>query len=658
MKVLRTGAIGLLASLLLTACIEVEDNNNNNDIVNAINELDITPVGPTITLRGAVREAGTVSVLAGITVTVSAGTTELGKALSSEDGTFEISGLPTSSAIDIVLTDESGEFLTNVYSGETPHTQSSVGYQDIGVLLISEPLTVSFEILTSNNSPVPDLQFTSSLYSASGSIAPEYRSESTYDETTGLYSITIPKSINTSLYASLDVDGDGEADYRREDSPYSDATNLYLQDINQYPVDTVYLYALDEALSQIEFRLSILDNDFNPLTTAKVMIDDENNEEVVSSYDEASGQHVITVNYDRYSNDQLRLVIPSLEENGVMYESAIIYATPYDDTLRINSSNANGYLNYETDLAEQVNIPVELREGFPDAELELIAEHIDTETGVYTLYYSHPISVQDNAISFYQLGSYSVVRGNDSDTDLLLDGSSQVSQLQRLQETSAVLSLGNTRLTITPTDPLLPTFNYKYNIGFLNLIDQQLLVDLYNDTVDFKASITSDTAFDISELVLDNNNYWTQGEIITPFNTAGESASPFNGRDSVYLYLPLSASSLQYFTLTKRIVTSQGTVTGENDFYEIVRDGELNYYSNSTAYIANFAYNENIISSYDYGRVVTGSSLDDDTYWLRVSMSEYMYDNTDSSQNTIQFEYAYETKDGQFETGALTLPVN
>ncbi len=43
--------------------------------------------------------------------------------------------------------------------------------------------------------------------------------------------------------------------------------------------------------------------------------------------------------------------------------------------------------------------------------------------------------------------------------------------------------------------------------------------------------------------------------------------------------------------------------------------------------------------------------------WFSVPLWQHLSDDTGANENTISFEYAYETKAGEVESGTITLPV-
>jgi hypothetical protein len=77
----------------------------------------------------------------------------------------------------------------------------------------------------------------------------------------------------------------------------------------------------------------------------------------------------------------------------------------------------------------------------------------------------------------------------------------------------------------------------------------------------------------------------------------------------------------------------------------------------SKVYTVASARNENVDRSNLTRSVRFGTSLEDGLQKEYSTSFAFLSDNTSSNENSITFEYAYETKAGDVVTGTVTLPV-
>jgi hypothetical protein len=88
----------------------------------------------------------------------------------------------------------------------------------------------------------------------------------------------------------------------------------------------------------VEYRISIVDDSGTSILTAEMVLDDDNNDGLVSLYDEVTEQHVITGIYDGF----VRFEIPAFTAGDVNYHSAAItISDSTDEVLNISSSGTN-----------------------------------------------------------------------------------------------------------------------------------------------------------------------------------------------------------------------------------------------------------------------------------------------------------------------------
>jgi len=101
-------------------------------------------------------------------------------------------------------------------------------------------------------------------------------------------------------------------------------------------------------------------------------------------------------------------------------------------------------------------------------------------------------------------------------------------------------------------------------------------------------------------------------------------------------------------------VTEDNITRTDVSNFTIVNGGNVNVYRYGTVKLAE---NEVVVNDNMQINIVTGTAQEDSQFIYRLNNYEYMSDNTDVSINTISFEYAYETIEGEVFTGTITIPV-
>ena len=294
MKFFKPAAI-VFAIASLTACIEVEDNNDDlvnalqqqNEILTAQNETQQSEAS--VTLIGKVTNISTDSSAQTASVTIKVGSDWSEPTAVATDGSFELSALPFNSDYTLVVQSENSSFLSRTYYGSTKEGATGVNYQDIGTLQVSEGELKSFSFLDSNsNESVLGLK----LYSISHILLPErtgavsdaeeFYHTSLYNEATSQYDIMLPKDIALNLYGSLDLNGDGENDYQVEGSNNYTSYLVHAESVND--TSTIYLVDQTPLEQNIEFRISALDEHSNVLEGLTLHIDDATNGKIFSEF--------------------------------------------------------------------------------------------------------------------------------------------------------------------------------------------------------------------------------------------------------------------------------------------------------------------------------------------------------------------------------------
>jgi hypothetical protein len=73
--------------------------------------------------------------------------------------------------------------------------------------------------------------------------------------------------------------------------------------------------------------------------------------------------------------------------------------------------------------------------------------------------------------------------------------------------------------------------------------------------------------------------------------------------------------------------------------------------------LVKLAENETLITESLQTSIETGTAQSDNQKVYRASTSIYASDDLDSSENSLTFEYAYQTKAGDIVTGTINIPV-
>ena len=675
MQVFKYTAIALVM-VSLTACIKVEDNNNNDDLVTALqqqNEIltaqnEAQQSEASVTLIGKVTNISTDSSAQTASVIIKVGSAWSEPTAVAADGSFELSALPFNSDYTLVVQSEDSAFLSRTYYGSTKEGSTGINYQDIGTLQVSEGELKSFSFLDSKtNESVLGLK----LYSISHIIQQERAGvvsgdekifhTSSYNETTSQYEIMLPKDIVLNLYGSLDLDGDGDNDYQVEGSNNYTSYLVHAESVN----DTSTIYLIDQTpLEQnIEFRISALDEESNVLEDLTLIIDDDTNGKIFSEFDDTIGQYVINAKLTQ----SVEILLPAFNLDNKTFDSSRVYISRYsDDRLRIQTPGYSGngyhttityYVPENSEVLDIVLQPEHNTSGSSQIKVVAKTSSLGTQDATYKVFYSQPIELSGDSVELKQKDVLTVVRGNDSLDDLVLSGTTLVSRKDIIVSTNSDLSLNNTQLTVIPESVLPGGYQYQYLINEVVDSSTNTLVNISgDDSSTFFLDEKNDDAFDINTLRLDNNNYYNNGELIKAENTAGDATNYSHRSNYANVIVPTTAvNTFKSLTLQKMIVTNQNNSTNNVNSWQIIKDGQLN--NLSTRYALSTSENEIITyeNSNNYS-IIRGMAHPDGQIYM-LSTSEYLYDNTDDSENSIIFQYSFETIEGEISTGDITLEV-
>ena len=645
------------ASLLcLNGCLD--DNEDSKDVAQAINAQTAViseqqTSEASVTFHGVVVDSFDDQPVTSALITVYLGTETVVDGLIATNGAFEIATLPANSDIEVIISSNNEQFLRRAFFLNTGASTANISIKDFGTFAVSEPQEVQISVLNSaDNSSVENLEFSAYSHVGSSSSRLKYKHSSTYDAVNGQYNITLPKHINTSVSAGLDFNRDGKVDLIPESSNNLMGTDLYINSANSIDVLTVYVADNNDAvISDVEYRISILDSAANSIASAKLVIEDENNAMVKSVYDATTEQHIVSAKFSQ----QISLNMPAFSANGIHYQSASIRLHQQsEEELDVRISGTYQNCCYSMPNSDIMTLALLPRVTSNVSALEVVtkSQEIDSVNSTFKVFYSQGVSIPNASVSLVRTSGFTAVKGNDDSNDLILPGATLFTGGFNIA-TSHTVTLNNTKLEVIPESILVLPGRYRYNVGNVEVISTEEVTDINDDSLSFTITNPNQT-FDIADVKLDNENFTTKGIAITIVNTANEASTSSNNDRSVYFYLPPSIHSLKNFTMRQLSITKDNVVRTDVRSFTLINNGNVN---NSRVGTVKLAENEVIVRDGMQVNVYTGTAQDDSQAVYRMSNYEYMSDNTPSSKNTISFEYAYETIAGDISTGAITIPV-
>jgi hypothetical protein len=286
----------------------------------------------------------------------------------------------------------------------------------------------------------------------------------------------------------------------------------------------------------------------------------------------------------------------------------------------------------------------------------LVNEPALSENNSLSIFYSQAVTVPAASTSLNNLDAITVTKGNESDTDVVLPGTTSIIGGE-VVEITAAMSLNDTKLKLAPTTALKSNTRYEYNVGNVTIKSDEIDVDLNrDDNISFTtANPVSDDTFDISDLKLDNKNFTTNGTAIVAQNTAGIDANTSNNRGSVTLFLPKEMNQLKTLTLNQTSYMQNGFNNVQFRAFQVILNSQSN--SVSKIFAISTAQNENVEQTNLSRSLLLGTTLADGEQFFYNNSLEFLSDNLSGTANSISFDYAYETKAGEVTTGSITLPI-
>jgi hypothetical protein len=327
--------------------------------------------------------------------------------------------------------------------------------------------------------------------------------------------------------------------------------------------------------------------------------------------------------------------------------------------LNISSSGTNDNFFCQIPKAELVETAISLRElDNPSTDLEVVLDNTPNAENAYSysVFYSQAVSVSAANATLFNQNAIEITKGDASPDDLILPGTTLI-EGGRYTPINSSMSLNDTKLTLTPVDTLLSGETYTYNVDRVEVLFSELLVDVSGDnTSSFTVSADKSEVFDINDVQLDNENYTAGGIAINDANSAVEPSSSVNNNRQVYCYFPYSINSLQSLTIRQVNTFNDDVSRTDVNNFTILDNGSVNNW-NFVSLIA-LAENESVERDNISRTIIHGSALPDTQKTFRFNGGfQFMSDNLTGSENSISFDYAYETKAGEIATSTLTLPV-
>lgn len=640
-------ALAISASFLVTGCLEVEDNNND-DIISAIENQNKPTVevesAQTATLTGTVEHLISNDKVNNALVSIKIGNT-WSEPKAATDGIFELSNLALESDFALLVSSADDSFQERAFYGNT-----GTGISQLGALEVTNQEIIEFEVLQNGtNAPVTDLDFTYSTSKGLEDISNwqqrnEHYVSSTFNEQTGTYSIARAVGLNRQLLVDLDIDNDAIDDYVLTRQPNQNNT-IFTLDLDNN--SSVYVSKTAQS-AEFSVRLSVIDTLGNTINDLDIVAYTQLSKTSAADFDSTTNEYV----FEYKGTSTLNLMLPSYyDSQGTLFQSSKITVKASDGGANIQgnyNSSVNGFHQIENGAISIVTQP---QKGYQSPQIDVVSQDIDLTTQGFYVFLDTPVELIESEISLTKVNQLNVIRGNDSDTDFVEPGVTSISLEDVAMPLTASLSLSDNFITVLPT-ATLSSGNYRYEID--KVIEKSTNVE---KNVSAGSSFTVDQAgeFNIDDIKFDNNNGFTNGELIFASNTAGISAENVYSSNNGAIYLPSSIESLESLKLALISYTRDGIQTNEYQQRTIVSEGNTNTQQLRTVATA---LNENVLG--ETYNIHLHTSLDDGSWYI----SDFDYqtrrlnDNTVSSNNQVTLGYEYKVKGSEeVITGKITLPV-
>ncbi|KNC67162.1 hypothetical protein [Pseudoalteromonas ardens] len=552
-------AMGLAACFALSGCLEVEDNNNNDELVNKLeqqnqilqNQLDENKkqaeaelekeqlLEAPFTIIGGIKGAVDGVVLSDVQITPYFDGEWKEPIAVAEDGSFSIPKVPQYTPVLIKVSSPSNAIVTKLF---THQTNSSGGRTEaisniFDSLVVSRPHTVKFDVLNRENfEKITELSFKAVPEldgSYSGMARHTYRhlleqnnTAATYNEENGNYELVVAEGVPFALEVDLDVDNDGLNDYQistERDSYYYSTSSNSLEFHNFNPVKTPTLYATVNELNEYDLAVRFINQDGTEFTPENVFAvnNDFGQSELV--FDQQHGYYKLAAKY--YGD--LNIISGEFVADDIVYSANSINieresAKSYSFTNLSHSGDEYRLHNAELDgntLA--ITIPVKQKIDAPYLQVELVQSTSSSvaETQEMSYYFSSPVALQDDSLQLYKKNVLTVVKGNASTEDSVQPGTTYISQQDQVVALTKELSFNDTKLSAKPESALEPGYEYKYQLQQVARKSNGQPSYIHHDA---NFTIPAEVPeFDKSQFKADNFNYRHKAYLVKERNTAG-----------------------------------------------------------------------------------------------------------------------------------------
>ncbi|MCF2906782.1 hypothetical protein L1285_00315 [Pseudoalteromonas sp. DL2-H2.2] len=686
-------AIGLATCFALSGCLEVEDNNNNDELVNKLeqqnqilqSQLDENKkqseaqaakdkaLETPFILKGGIVAAVDGVDLSDVQVTAYYDGTWHEPVDVAEDGSYSIPKVPQYSNILLKVSSPSNAIVTQLFD----HATRSAGDRTevvsaVQTLTVSKPHTVTFSILNRNTfEAISDLQitaepelsfntYTSARYELAHMLE-KNKVDATYSTETNQYELIVPQGIDFKLAIDVDVDNDGNDEYTIYKSDYEIHSSNGIANLHHFDAERHNtLHATVESINEYDLMVNFVGASGEQLYPDTVFAINNDKGDSNFTFNEAQGHYTLSARY----YGELQFITHEFTVNGRTYKADNIgIYRDHDDTFQISRHHSQNHQEglYNSELSNNtlaITIPLVEQVSAPYLGLEIIESTEDEveETHGLTYYFNAPVSLKQDSARLYKQGVITVVKGNDSDSDDVAAGTTSIQRANQSVELNRALSFNDTKLSIAPAAPLEAGYTYRYELD--NITRKEANSQGYvNRSVQF--SIDTPFEFDESQFKADNMNYRSGGALITPKNTAGEQSGTNSDAASYQLCIiapkdvMLSDAHISAVTTNGVKYTTDQRYHGYSNVYlYALADNEQldsNIYLNMRSAQPNGYYHS---ICFDYI-----SQYDQDGNWA--GNAQFM-DHTDSATNSVDVNITYRLpgSDTEISTGVKTLYID
>ncbi len=508
----------------------------------------------------------------------------------------------------------------------------------------------------------------SELVSIDESEYQQYASSSSYDEERGIYTIALPENMNADVWASLDLDNDGDNDFITELTDYTDRFSLSpwgslsrlhissgeLDNLGVLFVDA--LPEIDTSITDLQVRVSLFDQQSNVLIDAPLAINDGLNGILNASYDVETQQYV----FDSKIEKSLTIYLPAFTIGEQDYKANYLNIEKVsNDEFKVSylGSWSEEYSIVSSDISALNFVLTAYQAAAETADVEVLLRKQVNDN--YQVFYSQAVEIAEGDTTLVQKNKYQIIYGNADANDGVSAGTTQVSVSDVMLAHQVTADLNDTRMTLVPEQALEAGYSYDFLIENVTESATGIHVNLSDNNSFTKAATPLNSDFNIEMLALDNKNYFKHGARITATNTAGQASSTIEAAGPVYLIAAMgSLELLESLTIELVSYVNNGVSHLDNNSqYQIVVNGHIYYYVNKYLSVE-VAKNEYVQSNgvSVYSGLASGNGYQN-IFNRSCTGYNHLKDNSSTNENTMTFNYSFETKAGVTESGTVTLPV-